>query len=150
MSYGGYERVLCHNGHLHEEGCYMGSGFLNAEWRCPDCSGPKVWWEGVDQTNDAGSQTQLVLHDGHECICGECGHGHPKAAPQYCIPGKPDPNDPSIMLPIKPLPRVPVVRCGYTLISTAEVFSTEEALGRRMDELWREEERERVELEGRY
>ena len=54
MSYEGYERGLCKNGHLDSADCYTG---LPDE--CPVCRQPFVWREGVDQTNGEGVETKL-------------------------------------------------------------------------------------------
>jgi hypothetical protein len=54
MSYEGYERGLCKNGHLMTADCYVG-----LPEKCPDCGEPIVWWEGVDCTNGDGKETEL-------------------------------------------------------------------------------------------
>lgn len=53
MSYEGYERVLCEDGHLHEYDCYEMPDFYNKEnpWKCPDCGKSAAWVQGVDLTN---------------------------------------------------------------------------------------------------
>lgn len=54
MSYEGYERGLCKNGHLSTADCYVG-----LPDKCPECGNSFVWWEGVDETNGEGNPTPL-------------------------------------------------------------------------------------------
>ena len=53
MSYEGYERGLCENGHLLTADCYIG-----LPDKC-ECGKPIVWSEGVDETNGEGVETKL-------------------------------------------------------------------------------------------
>ncbi|KKL97011.1 hypothetical protein LCGC14_1838720 [marine sediment metagenome] len=126
MSYEGYERVLCRNGHLDEDDCYD-ANFTRDEWRCAVCGEPRCWWEQVDQTNDAGTQTHLVVHEQHQCCCAVCGDHHQSKAVQYCIPLEPEPEYPTTQHRNRPAPLVPVVRCGSTVLEAGEHFTTDEA-----------------------
>lgn len=83
MSYEGYERALCVNGHLDEDDCYQAA--FNKKWRCPVCGAGIAWWEPVDKTNGNGRETKLkVLEAGDKCRC--CGRG--STATRYQIPTK--------------------------------------------------------------
>jgi len=94
MSYEGYERVLCANGHLHEFPCYWPPPFIVGSadrasliWTCPDCNEHAIWWEGVDQTNDEGHPTELkecIPEKTSECKC--CGHVKVVEEERYYIP----------------------------------------------------------------
>lgn len=134
MSWEGYERALCRNGHLEEGSDYFGSPFLEPDWRCPHCGEPIAWWEQVDQTNDAGIKTDLIVYDQHACRCPDCGHQHTTEPVQYCIPDVPD-REP------RNSPLVPLQRCGYVVIETDERFDTLEATRRRHEELYWQHER---------
>lgn len=139
MSYEGYERVLCRNGHLATVDCYNSD--FGPDWRCGVCGEPRCWREGVDQTNDAGIETHLVVHQERVIeTCDKCGHGREVAPPRYCIPGEPDDQNPSVMKTITPVPLVPVVRCGFTVLETSEHFDTEDEAYRRHVELYYERE----------
>ena len=87
MSYEGYTRVLCAEGHLHSFDCYdepelriseagkfsyEGEEYEVVAWTCPDCGSNVVWFEGVDQTNDSGWSTDLKIFSAAEnktCQC---------------------------------------------------------------------------------
>jgi len=142
MSYEGFERALCRNGHLHTADCYS-SNFLAQQWdspgtpawSCPDCGEPMAWWESVDQTNDGGVQTALLEHREAELkTCGECGVTKQLKPPQYCCPENRRARDPQ--------PLVPIGQRGYEVLETREVFDTVVAAAERLQEL--REARERV------
>ncbi len=50
MSFEGYERFLCENGHLHSFDVYN-PNLPNENWKCPICKKPIAWYEIVDMTN---------------------------------------------------------------------------------------------------
>lgn len=128
MRYRGFERCLCRNGHLHTDDGYMSC--FDPRWRCPICDEPQMWWEGVDQTNDAGIQTALLEHRAAElCFCQDCGHQHQTKPPQYCCPEN--------RRARAPQPLVPVGQRGYEVLETGEVFSTMDEAAKRHEELWR-------------
>ena len=51
MSFEGYYRILCKNGHLHHHDPYS-YGPFHAEWKCSDCGAPAAFEQLVDETND--------------------------------------------------------------------------------------------------
>jgi hypothetical protein len=51
MSFEGYERILCENGHLFEYNVY--SSVNLDEWKCPYCHKKAAWSQIVDETNGA-------------------------------------------------------------------------------------------------
>jgi len=62
MSFEGYHRVLCKNGHLEQIDVY---GDYDADnWTCPRCKEPVAWSEIVDETNgsDGDSETKLEIN----------------------------------------------------------------------------------------
>jgi len=140
MSYTGYERVLCRNGHLEEAGCYE-ADFEMPEWRCGVCNESCAWWEQVDQTNDAGTQTHLAVYRRQQCRCSECGHQHDAGPIQYCIPAPGQIRRAGR----DTTPLVPVVQCGATVLETGEHFDTVDEAGRRLNELeeLRDQQRQR-------
>ena len=87
MSYRGYERVLCKNGHLHIYDCWDAPNI--EEYKCFDCGEGCAWSESVDQTNDAGDET-LLAENGpaimETCAC--CGHTKQLSPKTYVIPTK--------------------------------------------------------------
>ena len=132
MSYDGYERTLCRNGHLHERNCY---DRLPDDWSCPICNEPQAWGESVDQTNDAGTKTALQVHKPAEIsTCEHCGLSKELAPVCYCIP--------SSSGHCKGKPLVPTVQCGFTLIETDEEFSTRDELNTAYDALWEKKDAE--------
>lgn len=142
MSYEGFERCLCRNGHLHQADCYDSPFTLGQwdddesfqAWSCPDCGEPMMWWEQVDQTNDAGTQTALLEHRPAEgCRCRDCGHQHQRKPPRFCCPENRRARAPE--------PLVPVGQRGYEVIETGEVFDTPEAAGERLYQLHRQQDR---------
>jgi hypothetical protein len=132
MSYEGYERVLCRNGHLHERSCYDS---LSDDWSCPDCNEPQAWWEGVDQTNDAGTKTALQCYRSAQVeICEYCEHSKETAPKRYYIPNNSGHR--------KGAPLVPLRECGFVLIETGEKFDTGEELDAAYTALWEKKEAE--------
>lgn len=70
MSFEGYYRTLCQNGHLNEFDVYDYSYEMLPSEKynpleqmtfklCIYCQSEIVWWEIVDQTNDNGNPTKL-------------------------------------------------------------------------------------------
>lgn len=138
MSYQGQERCLCRAGHLHEGSCYM-QDFDPQRWRCPDCGEPPCWHEQVDQTNDAGVQTHLKLYSQRRCTCPHCGDEHQGAEPdQYYVPETPGPHG----VLISPVPLVPSIPCGYTVLETGQHYDTKSQAYRRHEQLWRQHDEE--------
>ena len=97
MSYEGYVRYLCKNGHLHSFDCY--SDPVDEDWKCPHCGEGRVWANSVDQTNGSFDENGVRI-DGYVeleeteesrqdvCTCKECGFKHRSRQPTYKIPGK--------------------------------------------------------------
>jgi len=93
MSFEGYHRFLCKNGHLDTEDVYDAPD--ESDWRCPTCNEPCVWSDTVDETNlgydwwDAPKELQMISLYG-QCICPDCDHRHYKGPypPLYKIPGE--------------------------------------------------------------
>ena len=88
MSFEGYYRVLCKNGHLNEQDVYEG-GSVNSSWKCYSCGAPSAWYETIDTTNEEDSPsyplTLLEPCEEHKCEC--CGHYHASEEPAvYEIP----------------------------------------------------------------
>jgi len=138
MSYEGNIRYLCQHGHLHEWGCYDAPSNSMA-WNCPICTTPQVWWEGVDQTNDAGDQTVLQVHKPAETsTCEHCGLSKELAPVRYCVPSNSGHR--------KGEPLVPVVPCRLVLNETGEEFDTDEELSAAHTALWEQKEDERREM----
>jgi hypothetical protein len=77
MSFEGYYQKLCKNGHLCCPDVYC-----DVE-ECPTCNTPFVWTEIVDQTNDAGSPTELKVKE--ESVCAHC---NTTLSTTYYIPGQ--------------------------------------------------------------
>ena len=90
MSYEGYERCLCKNGHLHVEDCYTAN--FDGDWRCPDCGEPKAQNKGVDQTNCSGHPIELeVVQEPQGKKCDKCGSMLKQIEPtRYKIPTEKD------------------------------------------------------------
>ncbi len=59
MSYEGYERFLCANGHLATFDCYDLPS--SSHWLCGICGSGIVWSEAVDETNGEGRPTKLTV-----------------------------------------------------------------------------------------
>jgi hypothetical protein len=87
MSFEGYHRVLCLNGHLHNWDVYSTEQCDFDEWLCPYCDCPAIWWETVDQTNDCGNPTELVVATpAVYCRCDTCSHKHISEPITFKIP----------------------------------------------------------------
>jgi hypothetical protein len=104
MSFDGFYRVLCRNGHLHHEDCgccgFGESCFEQAVidswtddeffspptlWKCLDCGEVAGWWELIDQTNgyDPESETELEEVTPVEHQTCNLGHLHQVKAATY-------------------------------------------------------------------
>lgn len=89
MSYSGYTRVLCKNGHLHLYDCWDGFDPTAAASLCRFCGEPVAWWENVDTTNGEGEETPLEINSRETfCTCSQCGDVHTKQKATYKIPPK--------------------------------------------------------------
>lgn len=91
MSFEGYTRTLCKNGHLYECGvyevCYGYYGEPISEWKCPFCGEEKDWEQLVDQTNDEGFAVELKVKEPAEMkTCEHCGHTEQIKPPTYYPP----------------------------------------------------------------
>ena len=70
MSFEGYDRFLCSNGHLWELDAH--STMYDEELqKCPICGEEEVWNEMIDETNGEGSPTNLTLDNKQSSVC-EC------------------------------------------------------------------------------
>ena len=71
MSFEGYRKKLCPNGHLTMLDVYEDLDY------CETCYEKFVWEEIVDTTNGAGESTNLKLVSGGDrCVCERCGNHH--------------------------------------------------------------------------
>ncbi len=74
MSYEGYERMLCAEGHLWQvDSMAMYSQYEESTMLCPECQGKPVWFNSVDQTNGCGKldgTSGEVQPDHSDCMCG--------------------------------------------------------------------------------
>jgi hypothetical protein len=71
MSFDGFYRILCQNGHFHSGSCYL----YDAEtWRCPDCEAPRAWDELIDQTNGYNEEDEYKLELLQEAVVHTCEH----------------------------------------------------------------------------
>lgn len=61
VSYEGYVRYLCANGHMTVFDCYDEPEYTL--WKCPYCGSLRVWREAVDTTNGRGQKQSLTLVD---------------------------------------------------------------------------------------
>jgi hypothetical protein len=97
MSYEGYVRRLCKNGHLHSFDCYSDPD--PETWECPDCGEKCVWTNCIDQTNGSFDEDgtridgYVELKETEEskaaiCTCKECGNKHRSAPATYAIPAQ--------------------------------------------------------------
>ena len=122
MSYEGYERVLCRNGHLFVANCYD-SIFLDEtddstySWKCPICNEPMVWFESVDQTNNGGVSRVLIEYKTHECSCPTCGNQHYLSPTQYYIPQGKTIGDVEPFVPF-------TNKCSFKCADTGEIYDT--------------------------
>ncbi len=71
MSYEGYDRFLCSNGHLWELGAHD-TMYDEEKQRCPKCKGVEIWSEMIDETNEEGNPTKLILDNEKTKICEHC------------------------------------------------------------------------------
>jgi len=96
MSFEGYYRVLCENGHLSEWDCYdrYDSGYTeeDSHWRCGDCGAPEAWRQLIDQTNDSGEDQKWPLEIVKEAVFQTCdlGCNHEISPTVYKIPNQKD------------------------------------------------------------
>ncbi len=95
MSFEGYDRVLCENGHLFECDVYAicETDLNDPNWKCPICGKPKAWSEVVDMTNGIKLgekyQTDLeISEDPNYKQCPTCGHVKIIEPVKYKIPIK--------------------------------------------------------------
>ena len=72
MSYEGYDRFLCKNGHLWEVDA-LATMYDEEKQKCPVCKEEEVWSEMIDETNGEGHPTKLILDKKKSKICKECG-----------------------------------------------------------------------------
>ena len=94
MSYEGYTKVLCANGHLFVFDAFVFDAHaFPVGWRCPTCKAKSAWSAEVDATNGIDPKTglcpgdvKLRVKNGHACICPTCGKKHTCADVQYHIP----------------------------------------------------------------
>lgn len=102
MSYEGYDKVLCENGHVnhwnsHDEENPV--GFYGSDEKrakcCPDCGGRFVWYCSVDQTNcdidektglEPGDVELVLLEEAKFETCPCCNHSKLISEEVYQIP----------------------------------------------------------------
>ena len=60
MSYEGYDRFLCKNGHLWKIDSNE-TMYDDEKQKCPVCRDEEVWSEMIDETNGEGNPTELEL-----------------------------------------------------------------------------------------
>jgi hypothetical protein len=90
MSFSGYYRFLCGNGHLDERDCLAFDHECEiSDWVCSHCQEPAVWWEIVDTTNDEGDPTELIeVLEAQSSVCELCGVSSITVPAVYEIPTK--------------------------------------------------------------
>ena len=71
MSYEGYDRFLCKNGHLWRLDANL-TMYDDKKQKCPKCNEEEVWHESVDETNGEGNATVLKLNKEKSKICKQC------------------------------------------------------------------------------
>lgn len=87
MSFEGFYRILCKNGHLGSSDCYS----VEPEEYICHCGEPCAWWELVDQTNgyDPKFETKLKIDKPQETkMCECCGETKVLNSETYKIPKK--------------------------------------------------------------
>lgn len=91
MSFEGYYRVLCENGHLHKRPYdYFDANSPALNKPCEICNADIAWINLVDVTNggdgyDIGLIELEVKSEAVPCTC-KCGHKHNAAEATYHIP----------------------------------------------------------------
>ena len=83
MSYEGYDRFLCSNGHLWQINAHV-IMYDEELQKCPICKEKEVWSESIDETNGEGNPTRLVLDSEKTKVCEHC---ETVLQPFYLIPG---------------------------------------------------------------
>lgn len=93
MSFEGFYRVLCRQGHVHSADCgYCGFNepcFTAEEqtpdsdelpprplWKCVDCGEVAGWWDLVDQTNGYDEQSEVKLVEVAPAVLETCNLGY--------------------------------------------------------------------------
>lgn len=71
MSFEGYDRFLCKNGHLWELDIYK-TMYDDEKQKCPICKEKEIWNEMIDETNGDGSPTKLKINKKKSKICEHC------------------------------------------------------------------------------
>ncbi len=76
MSYEGYDRFLCSNGHLWEIDAHI-TMYDEELQKCPKCKGEEGWSESIDETNGEDDScfrapTKLILDSEKTKICEHC------------------------------------------------------------------------------
>jgi len=71
MSYEGYDRFLCSNGHLWQIDAHI-TMYDEELQKCPICKEKEVWSEMIDETNGEGHPTILKLNKEKSKICEHC------------------------------------------------------------------------------
>lgn len=103
MTFSGYYRWLCPNGHLFHAHALDGSSPIfvwdwyegasrQEEWECPVCGEAGIFWrELIVDTNgsEEGIETKLEIDQPEiKCTCKECGNVHVVEPARYKIPEK--------------------------------------------------------------
>ena len=70
MSYEGFERVLCSNGHLSVVDCY---NYDYESWRC-FCGSGEAWIQSIDQTNGYDPESEFPLEVDQPALVEKCDH----------------------------------------------------------------------------
>jgi len=71
MSYEGYDRFLCSNGHLWRLDANL-TMYDEEKQKCPKCKEEEVWHESIDETNGEGNPTKLILDSEKTKMCEHC------------------------------------------------------------------------------
>jgi len=71
MSYEGYDRFLCSDGHLWELDAHS-TMYDEEKQRCPICNKAEIWSEIINETNGDGNPTKLVLDSEKTKVCDHC------------------------------------------------------------------------------
>lgn len=91
MSFSGYYKILCKNGHLSTEDA-VGNYVNPDEWKCPECGARMAFETTVDQTNEPedgkypGDIDFECIKPPKQCKCPTCGKVHFSEPAVYKIP----------------------------------------------------------------
>jgi len=79
MSFEGYYRILCENGHLSGRDCYDYGDYYGDDgeecWKCPTCGAKEAWRQLIDETNGNGNDQKWPLTILEEARYDQCDLG---------------------------------------------------------------------------